>query len=182
MSRIPSPDDARESPRDNDPLTVSEIRPVDDGRERQRTGNANVDPFEISDIMARFCPGKNRPGWLSTDGQGQTDFEWKRYEVYGRADYAEKRSYEDQGWREVPHGMFPGRFSPVGTPGAVVVKDMILMERPLRLTIAARRDEIGMANRAMDVHRRKMGEAPEGQAPRMEPSVRTSRETIQIPD
>ena len=38
------------------------------------------------------------------------------------------------------------------------------------------------ANRAMQVHRQKMAEAPEGQAPRTTPVIRSSRETIEIPD
>jgi hypothetical protein len=38
------------------------------------------------------------------------------------------------------------------------------------------------ANRAMQVHRLKMAEAPEGQAPRTQPVIRTSREAIEIPE
>jgi len=182
MNRIPSPSTPRETPReaaglgddqlrDERPLREEErytrsLRP-DDGRERLRSGNANVNPFQMDDILARYP---------------DTDFNWKRYEVAGKPDYAEQRAYYDQGWRNVLHEQFPNRFAPEGTTGPVIVKDMILMERPMRLTLQARREEMDAANRAMMVHRQQMAVAPDGQAPRMAPSIRTTREAIQIPD
>jgi hypothetical protein len=188
MNRIPSPDEAmRESPRDDEPQR-EEVRPEvrsslrlqDDGRERMRTGTANVDPFDISDIYAQYAPTKGDP--KKNNINNEIDFNWKRYETYGKRDYAEQRSYYDQGWRPVMHEMFPDRFAPAGTEGPVIVKDMILMERPMRLTVQARNEEMNLATRAMTVHRQKMAEAPDGQAPRMDPIVRTTRETIEIPD
>jgi hypothetical protein len=154
------------TPREEERYGTRALRP-DDGRERMRAGNANVNPFQMDDILARYP---------------DTDFNWKRYEVSGKPDFAEQRMYQDQGWRNVLHEQFPGRFAPEGTSGPVIVKDMILMERPMRLTLQARREEMEAANRAMTVHRQQMSHAPEGQAPRMAPSIRTSREAIQIPD
>lgn len=171
MNRIPSPPQGEQlrderTLREEDRYGTRALRP-DDGRERLRTGNANVNPFEMDDIIARYP---------------ESDFNFKRYEVYGKPDYAEQRAYYDQGWRPVLHEMFPGRWAPEGTTGPVIVKDMILMERPMRLTLQARREEMEAANRAMTIHRQRMGESPDGQAPRMAPSIRTSREAIQIPD
>lgn len=187
MNRIPSPT-MRESPRDADDTPRDEPRPEvrsalrlrDDGRERMRTGNANVDPFDISDIYAIYAPTKGDP--KKGNIANEIDFNWKRFETYGKRDYAEQRSYHDQGWKPVLHSDFPDRFAPAGTEGPVIVKDMILMERPMRLTVQARNEEMALATRAMTVHRQKMAEAPEGQAPRMDPIVRTTRETIEIPD
>src|SRR5262245_44172773 len=156
------------------------LRPIDDGRERLRRGTANVDPFDITDIMNVYAPTRGDP--QKGNINNETDFNWKRYETYGRQDYAEQRMYHDQGWRAVGHAMFPGRFAPEGTTGPVIVKDMILMERPMRLTVQARMEELAAANRAMEIHRKQMAETPEGQAPRMAPIIRTSREAIEIPD
>jgi hypothetical protein len=183
MNRIPSP--IRENPRTEMPgefeppvrIPVRDaIRPIDDGRERLRSGASNVNPFEIGDIVRAYAPtGGRRP-------EGEIDLNWKRYEVYGKRDYAEMRVYEEQGWRAVQHEMFPGRFAPEGTTGPIIVKDMILMERPMRLTIQARQEELDAANRAMQVHQKAMAETPEGQAPRMRPVLRSTREAIEIPE
>jgi hypothetical protein len=145
-----------------------------------RSGNANVDPFDIADIYVKYAPTRG----LGTQEQisREIDFNWKRFETYGKPDYAEQRGYYDQGWRPVMHEMFPARFAPAGTTGQVIVKDMILMERPMILTVQARNEEIAAATRAMQVHRQRMAEAPEGQAPRMQPVLRSSREAIEIPN
>jgi hypothetical protein len=50
------------------------------------------------------------------------------------------------------------------------------------LTLMTREPQYLVANSAMQVHRQKMGEAPDGQAPRTTPVVRTSREAIDIPE
>jgi len=181
MNRIPTP--TRENPRTDMPEEFEPlhpvrdaIRPIDDGRERLRTGNVNVNPFEIGDIVRAYAPtGGKRP-------EGEIDFNWKRHDVYGKEDYAEMQDYVQQGWRPVTYEMFPGRFAPPGTTGSVIVRGMILMERPMRLTIEARQEELEAANRAMRVHQKNMAEAPEGQAPRMAPVMRTTREAIEIPD
>jgi hypothetical protein len=189
--RIPSP--FRDSPHvDNDVFQAGlgggatlhseihgELR-IDPNRERLRTGAAVVDPFDISDIMKKYAPTRGDP----TRGniEREIDFNWKRYETYGKADYVEQRGYQEQGWRAVQHHHFPGRFAPVGTEGPVIIKDMILMERPMRLTAQARNEEITEATRAMQVHRLKVAETPEGSAPRIVYANRSSREAIPIPD
>ena len=185
MERVPSPSELRTELRDDPreqqrPEMRSEIRPMDDGRQRMRTGDAVINPYDIDDIRRVYCP---------TNGYGtkeqvarETDFQWNTYEVYGKKDFSLLRAYHDQGWRNVPHSMFPDRFAPPGTEGPVIVNDMILMERPMRLTVEARKEDYERATRSMQVHRLKMAEAPEGQAPRTTPVIRTSREAIEIPD
>lgn len=153
---------------------------VDSERERRHTGNAAIDPFDISDIVDRFAPTHGDASKGNIDKE--IDFNWKRYETYGRADYAEHRLYQDQGWRPVQHHHFPGRFAPPGTQGVVVIKDMMLMERPMRLTVQARNEEMLQATRAMQVHRQKVADTPEGHSPRVVYADRTSREAISIPD
>lgn len=187
MERIPSP--ARETalPPLN-PIEREDVRPaerpasrlVDDGRERMRSGGASINPYEMDEIRKVYCPtnGTGRPEQVARE----IDFQWNNYETYGKRDYAIEREHHNQGWEEVQHSDFPGRFAPEGTEGPVIVKDMILMWRPMRLTVQARTDEMQRANRAMQVHRQKMAEAPDGQAPRTAPVIRSSREAIEIPE
>jgi|KBSMisStaDraftv2_1062788.scaffolds.fasta_scaffold03519_8 hypothetical protein len=192
MNRIPSPGMPPSTPHAEMPPLFpterEESRPeqrpasrlVDDGRERMRSGGASINPYEMDDIRQQYCP---------TNGTGtkeqvarEIDFQWNNYETYGKRDYAIEREHHNQGWQEVQHSDFPERFAPAGTEGPVIVKDMILVWRPMRLTVEARNDEIQRATRAMQVHRQKMADAPDGQAPRMQPVIRSSREAIEIPD
>lgn len=189
MNPVPSPldndpraDDPPISgdPRAGDPIPRSPLRIADDGRSRQQSGDANIDPFNVDDIIAIYCPtrGSGTPEQIAKE----IDFEWKRYETYGMRDHAEYRSYSLQGWRPVQHADFPGRFAPAGAEGPVIVKDMIFMERPMRLTVQARMEELAKASRLMQAHRVQMATTPDGQAPRVVLADRTSREAIKIPD
>jgi hypothetical protein len=170
-------EDVRETQR---PEVREALRLVDDGRERLRQGNANVDPFDLADLKRMYAPtdGDPRKGNIAHE----IDFNWKRYETYGKRDYAEMRMYHDQGWRPVMHDTFPDRFAPAGTDGAIVVKDMILMWRPMRLTVQARQEEYHLATQAMEVNRQKVATTVEGQAPRVVFADRSTREAVQIPD
>jgi len=153
---------------------------LDPTRERLLEGAALIDPFDISDIMEVYAPTKGDPA--KGNVQNEIDFNWKRYETYGKRDYSEQRQYHNQGWRPVLHSHFPGRFAPEGTEGPVIVKDQILMERPMRLTVKARQDEMKQATQVMRVNRENLGTTPEGQAPRMVLTDKTSRENISIPE
>lgn len=189
---VPSPftSPVRETPRMEDgdfgvresqrPEVRDAVRLVDDGRERLRSGNANVDPFDISDLVRAYAPtgGDPRKGNVAHE----IDFNWKRYDTYGKQDYAEQRMYHDQGWRAVLHSQFPDRFARAGTEGAVIVKDMILMWRPMRLTVQAKQEDYRNATRAMEVNRQTVASTPEGQAPRVVFADRTTREAIEIPE
>ena len=186
LGKVPSP--GRENPRiedptPRDPVRIEQrdaLRIVDDGRTRQLSGDATINPFDISDIMAAYAPTNGDPAKGNIDKE--ISFEFKRYEVHGQHDYSEWLSNTNQGWRPVQHEHFPGRFAPVGTSGMVRVKDMVLMERPMRLTVQAREEENAKANRAMQVHRKTLAATPEGQAPRVVLADRSSREAIEIPE
>ncbi len=177
------PDGLREDMREEQlrPETVRSVRlTVDPARERTYKGFALVDPFDITDILDVYAPTRGNPH--KGNIANEIDFNWKRYETFGRRDYAEHRQYQVQGWRPVMHEMFPDRFAPAGTTGPVIVKDMILMERPMRLTVQARNEEINEATRAMRVNRQKLRETPDGQAPRQVFTDRTTVEAIAIPE
>jgi hypothetical protein len=161
------------------PLVHEELR-LDLTRQRLHSGNQNIDPYAIDDIAAKYAPTRGDP--RRGNVQNEIDFNWKRYETYGKPDYSEQRAYHAQGWRPVMHHHFPGRFAPEGTQGPVIVKDMILMERPMTLTLKARNEEIDQASLAMRVNREKVRDTPDGSAPRIVYADRTSREAIEIPD
>lgn len=188
MDRIPSPgqreplrEPLRGEPEDKvRPEVRSGLRLVDDGRTRQRSGNQNNDPFNIDDIYNEYAPTRGDP--RKGNIRNEIDFNWKRYEVAGKQDYSEMRTYLEQGWKPVQHSDFPGRFAPAGTEGAVIVKDMMLVHRPMRLTIEARNDEMVLATRATQAQHMKAAETPDGHAPRMNPVIRSTRENIEIPD
>jgi hypothetical protein len=59
---------------------------------------------------------------------------------------------------------------------------MILMERPMTLTLKARNEEIAQATQAMRINREKVRDTPDGSAPRIVYADRTSREAIEIPE
>src|SRR5262245_61316712 len=83
---------------------------LDPDRQRRQKGASAIDPFDISDIMAKYAPtrGEGTPEQVAKE----IDFNWKRYETYGKPDYSEQRFYQDQGWKAVQHHHFPGRFAP----------------------------------------------------------------------
>src|SRR5262249_34169440 len=109
MDKIPSPNDPRkEDPSPREPLRVearSALRIRDEGRTRQLTGDAAIDPFDISDIMAKYAPTGGDPARGNIDNE--IDFNWKRYEVYGERNFSEWLTNERQGWRAVQHSDFP---------------------------------------------------------------------------
>lgn len=150
------------------------MRPdVEDERVRLRSGDSAIDPFNIPmDVVKSFM-----------DDYGLS-LEWKRYEVFGQQNYAYMRSLEQQGWRPLPgnHPLIDGMFGPKGDSGPVIVEGNILMERPMRLTREAREEERRKAGHQISLGHQKMRESPEGQAPRMAPQIKTSREAMTIPD
>ena len=182
MERIPSPPvpDARESVRAE--TRESTIPPglMDDGRQRLRAGSAVLDPYNIDDIRRAFAPTNGDPRKGNIDNE--IDFEWKAYETYGKPNHTQLRGHREQGWKAVMCSDFPDRFAPPDTEGPVRVNDMLLMHRPMRLTVQARQEDYKNATRQMQVHRQKMAETPEGQHQRVVLADKTSREAIEIPE
>src|SRR5215467_7147831 len=158
----------REGPRSDEHMRPEFNAPrieIDPSRRRMRSAESVIDPFDIADIVAKYAPTRGDPAKGNIDNE--IDFNWKRYETYGKPDYAEQRMYGDQGWKAVQHHHFPGRFAPPGTQGPVIIKDMVLMERPMRLTVQARNEELLSATRAMQVNRQKVAQTPEGHSERV---------------
>lgn len=74
------------------------------------------------------------PEHLKEDGW---TYQWCRQSTYGKEDRAEQLRMQDNGWRPVP----PSRFGHNDTGDYVVRDGLVLMERPVELTEAARSEE-----------------------------------------
>lgn len=85
------------------------------------------------------------------------DLEWKRTKVYGE----EQRQYIAQtargGWEPVQAERWPGIFLPDGHAGAIEIDGLMLMERPLELSLEARQEDHNDARDAANRSRRDIG-------------------------
>lgn len=166
---VPGLGAAREGPRTDQPREY--LRADQGDRVRQLKGPHSINPFDISDnLLARYP---------------DLSFQWNAYEIAGRPDQRQKQFEEMQGWRACPHSMFPGYFAPVGEPGYIIVKDMILMERPADLTKEARQEEIARAMQNQMVNQRRAAQPSDGStAPRFNPNgefVRSKTVPLEVP-
>lgn len=165
MAKIRDTSVVRDPIRESDEIR-EDIRADEGERVRRRKGGQIFDKFHI-------------PAELIPDGMS---VEWKRHTVVGKTDYHYDRELYDQGWRPVQHSMFPGMFAPKGAEGVIVQDDMILMERPAHLTNEARIEDYNRAHAALRAGEFRLGEAPEGTAPRARPQVRSTVEPMQVPE
>ncbi len=69
------------------------------------------------------------------------DYQWNRKSVYNQIDTSELILMSENGWRPVPAERHPGMFMPVGAKGEIERDGLVLMERPMALTLEARAEE-----------------------------------------
>jgi hypothetical protein len=95
------------------------------------------------------------PGW---------DYQWKRYLLLGKEDPAYQVQLARAGWEAVRTGRHP-HYMPYGTPEdePIMRKGNMLMERPMELTIEARRIEDARARSQVRVKEQQLTSAPAGQ-------------------
>lgn len=98
-----------------------------DGEVLTRKRTTNSDQFHIP-------PEIIPTGW---------DYQWQAIEVTGQPQTAAMIAMAENGWRPVPASRHPGRFMPADYPpnGPIVRDGLRLEERPMILTIEARREE-----------------------------------------
>lgn len=72
------------------------------------------------------------PGW---------DYQWNAITVNGLELREEQLHMQANGWRPVPASRHPGRWTPEGFEGAIVVKGLRLEERPRSLSMEARAED-----------------------------------------
>lgn len=107
---------------------------------------------------------------------GQT-WEWKRYSVLGQVDYENQQICQEAGWLPVTWGMRnaikrPPNMTELGLREPVIKKGMILMERPIELTLEARIEDQDRANQQVVDKFRELGQAPADTLPRQRPQLR----------
>ncbi len=99
------------------------------GEMLSRRHDDSIDPFELPPELVEQA---RQEGW---------DYEWKTENVRGSDMLNYQAKLHANGWRPVPSSRLPGVYGPENDEGPVRHDGMILMERPLQLTIDARADE-----------------------------------------
>lgn len=118
---------ARENPRDGAIVAIGR-----DGAKLSRRRVQTGDPLDV--------PLSERPkGW---------DYQWNPVTVLNKGInevlQGDLRMYSN-GWRPVPASRHPGRWTPVGFEGEIVVDGLRLEERPMSLSEEAREEDIAHA-------------------------------------
>jgi hypothetical protein len=141
-SMRPSPDINALSPRERAAARVAAFR-------------AHTDSSLIDSGDDFFIPeGEIPDGWC---------YEWKVLEVLGKVDHSYQISLSRRGWEPVPADRHPDMM-PLGYVGGTITrKGMILMERPMELTVEARRIAQQAANEQIRVKEDQLNAAPPGQ-------------------
>jgi hypothetical protein len=101
------------------------------------------------------------------------DFQWNVDTVLGKPEIHERRMMEEQGWEPIDPSMEPfkhldGKIVRAGHKGEINVDGLVLMWRPLDLTLEARAEELQAARHARYVEESKMAAGrPDGVNPDM---------------
>ncbi len=123
-----------------EPVRAEEVRPK---RERTRKGTG-TDRLHI-------------PQHLIPDG---VDLQWVTDTILGQPATQTRIGFEVNGWQPVTPDMFGGRydgmFMPKGFKGEINVDGLVLMERPMELTLEARAEERKAARSAINTHESKI--------------------------
>lgn len=100
-----------------------------DGELLSRRHEDSTDQFELPHEFTEMAEAE---GWC---------YEWKTENVTGKDQLTYQARLQANGWRPVPNSRIPGIYAHEGDEGPVRYDGMILMERPLALTIEAREDD-----------------------------------------
>lgn len=136
-------------------------------RTRQRLGT--VDKFHID-------PAKIPAGM---------SYEWKRYEVLGQQDHSYMQAQAENAWEPVDCARHP-ELMPPGHKGSIIRDGLMLMERPIELTMEARDEDRLIARQQVRAKEQQLGQTPDGQFTRdhatARPRVSKSYEPMPIPN
>jgi hypothetical protein len=156
---------AREGPRSDQKREY--VREPGEVRTRQFKGLQNMDHFNVPEAILRQYP--------------HLSFQWNNREVFGQPDQRQTQFEHQQGWREVPHSMLPGLYAPIGAPGSVHVKEMVLVERPKHLTDEAREEELARARQNMLINQRNAANMVTPLGPATKPEFNSTTVPLEIP-
>lgn len=118
---------------------------------------------------------KARPNWenYSADENGEDrlhigadlfppdfDFQWVTDSVYGQPQPQHRAQFERKGWTPVSQedfdGIFDGKFMPKGAQGEINVDGLVLMARPMKFTILARKRDQQRAEEAVRIKQQQL--------------------------
>lgn len=121
---------------------------------------AEARPEPVREVRTRTRKGGGTdrlhiPQSMIPDG---IDLQWVTVAVLGQPAPQIRMSYEVNGWRPVNGqsfgGRFDGMFMPKGHAGEINVEGLVLMERPMELTIEARAEDSKAAREAVRAQER----------------------------
>ncbi len=124
-------------------------------RTRRRKSTVNEDMF--------YVPLAEIPEGLS--------YEWKRYSVHGQEDPFYIAQMREQGWEPVDPKRHPAWVPPGYNQPHLIKGGMLLMERPLELTLEARAEQRQLAKRQMREAEQRLGMTPKDTLTRQHPGV-----------
>lgn len=110
------------------------------------------------------------------------EYEWKRKSVFNVEDPAYMVQLARKGWEPVPASRHP-EFMPISGKYNTIERDgMILMERPKEISDEARARDAREARFRMQAQKEHLQSTPDGQFERSRPVVKSTYESIPIPE
>lgn len=89
--------------------------------------------------------------------QYDSDLQWVVSEILGQAAPQKRMAYEINGWEPVTAdmfgGVFDGMFTRKGHQGEINFEGLVLMYRPMELTLEAKAEDVAARNGAMEAQR-----------------------------
>lgn len=119
-------------------------------RTRRRKSTVNEDQY--------YVPTEEIPEGLS--------YEWKRWSVTGQHDPFYIASMREQGWEPVPPKRHPNWVPPGYNEPHIIKGGMILMDRPMELTLEAKREVRQLSKRQVVEAEQRLGMTPRGEMTR----------------
>ena len=105
------------------------------------------------------------------NGEWIISYEWKRLSVLGEENPFHIAAMNDQGWEPVPVSRHPNWVPPGYNKPHIIKGAQILMDRPIELTLEARREELQAANRQVRDAEARLGMTPRGEMTRNFPGI-----------
>lgn len=134
----------KRAPVRTEPEAPATREPVRAAPRRTRSGGTGTDRYHI-------------PQEMIPDG---VDLQWNVDSVLGQPAVQDRMMMEQQGWEAVTPDMFGGRFDGMfmrkGHKGEISVGGLVLMHRPMELTLEARAEDLTAARRARFTEERKL--------------------------
>lgn len=105
-----------------------------------------------------------------------SSYEWKTVTVYGKSDPSYNVMMREQGWEPVDGSRHPNMVAE-DHKGPIIRDGMMLMERPIELTLEAQAEDRDNAMQMVQIKKQQLGETPEGTLPREAPNLRNYNRT-----